>query len=406
MIIAPVHRSTTRMSETFHPAPTSLNIAFDAKRAYQNGTGLGHYSRTLISSLAAFYPAHQYYLCAPRVTNRYDISAFKNIHNVTPHTFPSVKFRSLWRSNWVKKDLKKIPADIYHGLSHEIPVGIQKTGIKSIVTIHDLIFERYPSQYKWIDVQIYRRKFTYACRHADHIIAISQQTKDDIIRYYKIAPGKISICYQSCNPIFERKASEQEKQRVRNLYKLPTQFFLYVGSIIERKNLLNICKAYAQLKDKMNIPLVVIGDGDSYKNEVKTYIAENNLGSQIIFLSEKPEAKSSSSFQSAADFPAIYQLSCGLVYPSVFEGFGIPVLEALWSGTPVITSNISCLPETGGDAAYYVDPFSPDEIGAGLLRLATDKQLVNEMIEKGYVHAQNFTPEKCAAAVMQVYLRL
>lgn len=394
------------MSATYHPAPTSLNIAFDAKRAYQNGTGLGHYSRTLITSLATFYAGHEYYLCAPRVTNRYDISAFKNIHNVTPHTFPSLKFRSLWRSNWVKKDLKKIQADIYHGLSHEIPVGIQHTGIKSVVTIHDLIFERYPNQYKWIDVQIYRSKFTYACRHADHVIAISKQTKDDIIKYYKIAADKISICYQSCNPIFEHKASEQEKQKVKHLYKLPNQFFLYVGSIIERKNLLNICKAYAQLKGKLDIPLIVIGDGGSYKKEVKTYLAENRLDSQIFFLSESSAAKSSPSFQSAADFPAIYQLSSGLVYPSVFEGFGIPVLEALWSGTPVITSNTSCLPETGGDAAYYVDPYLPEEIAAGLLRLATDRQLVKEMKEKGYAHAQNFTPEKCAAAVMQVYLRL
>ncbi|MEJ7677252.1 MAG: glycosyltransferase [Segetibacter sp.] len=116
--------------------------------------------------------------------------------------------------------------------------------------------------------------------------------------------------------------------------------------------------------------------------------------------------KSSPAYQSAADFPAIYQLSAGLIYPSVFEGFGLPVLEALWSKVPVITSNISCLPETGGNAAYYVDPYSPKEIAEGITKLASDEILVKEMKEKGWLHAQNFTPQKCAAEVMQVYLRL
>ena len=383
-----------------------MKIAFDAKRAYQNGTGLGHYSRTLISSLATFYPEHQYYLCAPKLTSRFDISTFSNIHNITTQTFLSKKLRSAWRSRWVINDLKKIPVDLYHGLSHEIPVGIHKTAIKSVATIHDLIFERYPDQYKWIDVQIYRSKFKYACKHADHIIAISRQTKDDIIQFYKIPEEKISICYQSCNPMFEQKVTEKEKQKVQERYRLPKRFFLYVGSIIERKNLLNICKAYSLLKEKMDIPLVVIGEGNGYKSEVKKYISDSGLVDSILFLSENPVAKTSPTFQSAVDFPAIYQLATGMIYPSVFEGFGIPVVEALWSGTPVITSNLSCLPETGGDAACYVDPYVPEQIAEALLRVANDKELVAQMVQKGYAHAQNFTPQKCAEAVMQVYLRL
>lgn len=383
-----------------------MKIAFDAKRAYQNGTGLGHYSRTLISSLADFYPEHHYYLCAPRLTNRFDISGFTNVENIIPRSFLSKKLKSVWRSSWVKRDLQKKGINIYHGLSHEIPAGIQKTGIRSVVTIHDLIFERYPDQYNWIDVQIYRRKFKYACKNADHIISISRQTKEDIIQFYKIPGDKISICYQSCNPAFAEKIGEIEKSRVKQFYKLPDCFFLYVGSVIERKNLLNICKALYKLKGKLNIPLVVIGEGGDYKQQVKESINRNDLNGQVIFLSETEAAKNSPAYQSAADFPAIYQLSAGLIYPSVFEGFGIPVLEALWSKVPVITSNISCLPETGGNAAYYVNPYSVAEIADGMIKLATDKTLVKEMREKGWRHAQNFTPQKCAADVMQVYLRL
>ena len=384
----------------------ALRIAFDAKRTYQNGTGLGHYSRTLISSLAAFYPQHQYFLCAPKLTNRFDSSRYANVHDVTPQTFLAKKFSSAWRSTWVKADLKKLGINIYHGLSHEIPVGIQYTGIKTVVTIHDLIFERYPNHYNWLDVQIYRKKFTYACKNADLIIAISQQTKDDIIRFYNIPEEKIYICYQSCNPIFEQKVSAEEKLRVKALYCLPDRYFLYVGSIIERKNLMGICKAYALLQNRLDIPLVIIGDGDDYKNEVVEFNIFSGLSSKIIFLSDQPYARSSPGFQQATDFPAIYQMATGLIYPSIFEGFGIPVLEALWSGTPVITSNISCMPETGGDAAYYIDPYSPKQIANGLMELSTNTALVTDMIKKGYRHAQNFTPAKCAAAVMQVYLCL
>lgn len=383
-----------------------MKIAFDAKRAYQNATGLGHYSRTLISSLATFYPGYHYYLCAPRLTDRFDISNFAHIENIVPKGFFSKKFTSVWRSNWIKKDLQKKDINIYHGLSNEIPVGIQKTAIRSVVTIHDLIFERYPEQYNWTDVQIYRKKCKNACENASHIIAISRQTKEDLTNFYKISEDKITVCYQSCNPAFAETVSEDEKNRIKRLYQLPDHFFLYAGSIIERKNLLNICKALHIAKGKLNMPLVVIGDGRNYKKLVKEFITQNNLKEQVIFLSETEAAKTSPGYRSSADFPAIYQLSAGVIYPSFFEGFGLPVVEALWSKVPVITSNISCLPETGGDAAYYVNPFSSEEIAEAMIKLASDETLVREMKEKGWLHARNFTPQKCAADVRQVYLRL
>jgi glycosyltransferase involved in cell wall biosynthesis len=382
-----------------------MNIAFDAKRAYQNGTGLGHYSRTLISSLAKWYPNNQYYLCAPKLTSRFDAARFSNMHTITPSGFLSRTFKAIWRGNLVLEDLIKNNIDLYHGLSHEIPVGIYRTKIKSVVTIHDLIHERYPEMYNWMDVKIYRHKFSYACRHADRVIAISQQTKDDIVSFYKIPEEKIDICYQSCNPMFENHLPEDELLRVKEKYNLPGKFFLYVGSIIERKNLLNICKALKHLKDSLQVPLVVIGDGSVYKQKVLDYLKENNIENRVIFLSDHPSAKLPE-YINATDFPAIYQQAMAMIYPSVFEGFGIPVLEALWSRIPVITSNISCLPETGGDAALLVDPYNPIEIAEAMQKVHFDRALVSDMIKKGLIHAQKFTPEKCAADVMQLYLRL
>jgi hypothetical protein len=154
-----------------------MNIAFDAKRAFSNSTGLGNYSRTLISSLSEFFPEHEYFLCTPKLSKRFNVDTLNHVYAVTPQHFPSSAFTAAWRSSWVKKDLQQLKIDLYHGLSNEIPIGIEKTGIKSVVTIHDLIFERFPDQYNRIDVQIYRKKYRYACKHADKIIAISEQTK-------------------------------------------------------------------------------------------------------------------------------------------------------------------------------------------------------------------------------------
>ena len=379
-----------------------MNLGFDAKRAFHNGTGLGHYSRSLIRSLSEHHPEHQYYLFNPKPANIFQLQG-RNLHEILPSGLFNKLFSSAWRSSWVKKDLKKYKIDLFHGLSHEIPLDIRETGIKSVVTIHDLIHERYPEQYNAIDVRIYNKKFRYACQYADKVIAISEQTKRDIIEFYKTPEEKITVCYQSCNPAFGKQVSEEEKNRVKTLYQLPEQYFLYVGSVIERKNLLNICKALFLLRNDLDIPLVVIGDGRKYKQQVKDYIKQNGLKSRIIFLSEDPLAKSSKSFQSAADFPAIYQSAIAMIYPSFFEGFGIPVLEAIWCKLPVITSNVSCLPEAGGDGAYYVNPASAEEIAEGMKIIYSDKIFAHTLREKGWQHAQNFKPQKHADAVINVY---
>lgn len=382
-----------------------MRIAFDAKRAYLNNTGLGNYSRSLIASLVDGYPDNEYYLATTRQTDMFDVSSYRHVHTIKPSGIYGM-LPSLWRSKYVTTDLKKLRIDLYHGLSNEIPVGIERTGIKTIVSIHDLIFERYPKQYKAADNIIYRRKFSHSCRYADKVIAISQQTKEDIIHYYNTPADKIDICYQSCNPIFEQQHSIEEKQRVRQKYALPDTYFLHVGSVIERKNLLNICKAMQQLKGSIQIPLVVIGTGKTYMQEVKAYIAAQGLGGQVIFLSEQTAAKNDADFTSATDFPAIYQSALALIYPSLYEGFGIPILEAMWSGTPVITSNTSCMPETGGDAAYYINPLSVPEIATAMQQLADDSTLRSSMAAKGLVQAQKFTPSRCAASVMQIYQSL
>jgi glycosyltransferase involved in cell wall biosynthesis len=370
-----------------------MNIGFDAKRAYHNQTGLGHYSRTLIHSLAQYYPLHEYFLFNPKSSPVFSFEE-ENIHEVLPHNFPSSLFPSGWRSSWIKKDLKKFKIDLYHGLSHEIPIGIQKIKIKSVVTIHDLIHKRYPEQYNPVDVKIYDKKFHYACQYADKVITASEQTKKDILEFYRIPAEKIVVGYQSCNPGFSEQLTEAQKKIIQLRYGLPPKFFLYVGAIIERKNLMNICKAVFILRNELKVPLVVIGDGGKYKQQVKDFVKQNSLEEKIIFLSERPSAKSSKSYQSAIDFPAIYQSAIAMI------------LESLWSKLPVVTSNISSLPEVGGDAAYYIDPQRAEEIAEAMRKIYTDGLLANDMKEKGWQQAQKFTRKRCAEAVMNVYKSL
>jgi glycosyltransferase involved in cell wall biosynthesis len=382
-----------------------MNIGFDAKRAFHNNTGLGNYSRTLIHSLHDLFPENNYYLFNPKKSNRYQFIE-KNIHEILPTSFFDTSFPSLWRSHRVISNLRKLNIQIYHGLSHEIPLGIEKTNIKSVVTIHDLIIFRHPEHYKKIDVIIHEKKIKYACQKADHIIAISEQTKKDIIQFFNIDEKKISICYQSCDKKFEQKISEQEINLVKQKLGLPENYFLYVGSITERKNLLTICKAMLLNKDELNIPLVVIGNGKKYKVEVENFLQQNNLTNAVIFLSDDKLANTLPEYISGDCFPAIYQAATALVYPSLFEGFGIPILEALWSETPVITSNTSCLPEAGGEGSYYVDALNPEQIATGMKEIFNNKSLADEIRKKGKIHAMKFSPEKCAASVMKIYKTL
>lgn len=382
-----------------------MRIAFDAKRAFLNRTGLGQYSRTLIDSLYRYYPDNSYYLTTPNISdNLYEVPNDKNINTISPKgLFRYKPLNAVWRSWLVKKELTARDIDVFHGLSHEVPLGIKNTGIRTVVTMHDLIFERYPKQYKAADVAIYRKKFRYACESSDKIIAISHQTKADLVSYYGIAAEKIHVCYQSCSLSFQTMLTAEQHAEVRSKYNLPQEYVLYVGSIIERKNLLNICKALKRLGKKIDIPLVVVGTGKDYAQKVRRFINENDMARSVIFLSDKLDGNPD---KKDYDLPGIYQLASLFIYPSVFEGFGIPVLEALYSKTPVITSNVSCLPEAGGDAAKYIDPTNIDEMAEAVYTVLNSEQLKHSMVQKGLDHAEKFSPKKTSSSVMDVYKSL
>ena len=367
-----------------------ISIGFDAKRAFFNNSGLGNYSRNLLVSLANKYPKNAYYLFTPKIKNHIILENEEHFNLIEPRQNFFKLFGSLWRFKYIAREIKKARLQIYHGLSQELPVGIENTGVKSVVTVHDLIFMRFPEFYHRIDAEIYYRKLVHACHVSDHIVAISEQTKQDLIELLKISADKISVIYQGCNQNFWNK-SYNLNHEVRAKYNLPERYLLYVGTIEERKNLLGLVRAL-DIK-KINTPLVVIGrKTENYFPKVQKYISSHNLGN-IIFPGHIRNQ----------DLPEIYQNAECFIYPSLFEGFGIPVLEALVSGVPVITSKGSCFTEAGGPGSLYVDPHSPEEIGDAILSVLNDKTLRDKMVTTGKMYANNFKDDNIADAYMNIY---
>ena len=368
-----------------------MRIGFDAKRALYNRTGLGHYSRNIISALAKYYPEHEYLLYAPK-SKRPESILSSNIS--IKHAKGPLKFiNPLWRSYGVSDQLVKDKIDLYHGLSHELPLNIAKTGINSIITIHDLIFIRYPELYKKHDRSIYITKCQKGLDAASNIIAISEQTKSDIVDFFNIEDSRVSVVYQGCNPSFYNQVSLEDREAVRTKYNLPKNYILYVGTIEERKNLLTVVKALHL--HNIDTHLVVIGKPTSYYSLIKDYINTNKM-KNITFLTNLDSEV----------LPAIYQMADIFILISLFEGFGIPILEALNSGTPVITSNLGCFPEAGGEGAIYVNPTNIDEVAHSIIYLLSDSEKQEDLVKHGLKHALKFREKEIARNMMNAYKKL
>ena len=251
-----------------------MRIGFDAKRLYNNFTGLGNHSRTTIDILTAEFPNNEYWLYTPKVRLNGATLPYigkKGCHTVTPK---GVMRGSAWRTYGLVNQMKKDSIDVFHGLSNEMPVGLFHSGIASVVTIHDVAFKTFPDMYHWHDRKIYDMKWQYACNHADHIICISECTKKDVLEFYNVPEHKVEVIYQPVNPIYYQKPMERAD--------LPP-YLLYVGSVNSRKNLLGVVKAMELMPKDLQLPLVVVGGGGSYKQKVKQYIAEKGMESRVMW---------------------------------------------------------------------------------------------------------------------------
>lgn len=361
-----------------------MKIGYDAKRLFHNASGLGNYSRDLVRIVAQFYPENLYVVFAKSPSER-----AKSLLEVSNVFFRKISGAKFGRQLQMGKDAQAEDCDIFHGLSGELPLKWSRKPIKKIVTVHDIIFLKYPEFYSFFDRKIHAWKFKNACSQADLVVAISQQTKSDIVQYFKVPEEKIRVVYQSCHQAFKVEYFEKELSEVQQKYSLPLEFLLNVGTIEERKNLFSVVKAIKGT----SIPLVVVGKETKYSVRIRKFIEKNKMQNQVFFLKNV----------SMEDLAKIYQLASIFIYPSLYEGFGIPIIEALFSKTPVITSNLSCLPEAGGPDSLYIDPNNTDDIRSKINFLWENKSERDRRSERSFQFVQKFNEEQIAKEMMEVY---
>ncbi len=376
-----------------------LTIGFDAKRIVRNGTGLGSYARTLVNDLAPLLPDARLCLYTPdlgRDDLRRQVPERQNVSYVLPrHTLlPGSLGKSLWRSKGIVGDLRHDGVTLYHGLSGELPSGLKAAGIPGVVTVHDLIFLRHPEFYPRVDAWLYARKFRAMLREATRIIAISECTKRDILAYSSYPESQIDLVYQSCGIRFSGRVGEDELRRVSQKYHLPRRFVLNVGTIEARKNVSLAVRALPRLPE--DVALVVVGKPTEYTERVGQEAERLGVAPRLHLLHGVPND----------DLAAIYQLATVFVYPSYYEGFGIPIIEAIQSGLPVVAATGSCLEEAGGRDCLYVSPDDAQEMAQAITAFLDNEEMRRECTARSRQYVTRFENREVASQVKGIYEKM
>ena len=366
-------------------------IGYDAKRIVRNGTGLGSYGRTLVNDLAPIMPDTTLRLYAPdagRDDLRCQVQSRENVRFCYPRHLRFRLQRDWWRMKGVVKDLRRDGVELYHGLSGELPEGLSAAGIPGVVTVHDLIFLRHPEFYPALDAFFYKLKFRKMLREATRIIAISACTKRDILYYGDFPEDRIDLVYQSCSTRFSQPVSPSLLVEARRKYRLPQRYVLNVGTVEVRKNILLGIRAMAKLPADLH--LVIVGRQTKYQKQLDAEIRKLGLGNRMHFLQGVPNTL----------LPAVYRQAEAFIYPSRYEGFGVPVIEAIQSGLPVVAATGSCLEEAGGPDSLYVDPDDADGAAAAVLSAMENR---TGMVERSRHYVRRFENQDVASQVLEVY---
>jgi len=363
-----------------------IRIGFDAKRAFQNHTGLGVYSRNLIHEVAS-NNAFELFLYTPKVKITF-LPESNRIHCIQPPFYLKGILSSIWRSFFILYSIYSSKLDIYHGLSGELPFGIglfKKT--KKIVTIHDILFKRFPNDYPILDRFFYVLKTSYAIHHADQIIAVSKATKDDLIAFYNIDAHKIIVIENTINPNYYQTVNSSK------LIDLPNKFICQIATFLPRKNQRLTIESFIQIADQVDLDLVMIGTGKNFYKECLLLAKASTYSHRIHFIDRV----------SPSQLISVYQKASMNIYPSLYEGFGIPILEAMACQCPNIISNALPLLEVAGGAALAFDLSVKNDLADKILELYRDEKTRKNLIEKGSLQIQNYLPEKIYPKLFHCY---
>jgi len=389
-----------------------MKIVIDAVPALVEKTGIGYYTQHLATQFKRIAPQHSYFLSdvlfpvkigkSPCFFNTLplegDLTQEHKLLRVFRAPFPFITLTRLFLaivSRITGKALSLDDADIFFGTNFR---GVFGPSFKTVLTVHDMSFEYFPEAVDDRTLAYLREELPAAVRKADLIIADSENTKRDIIRFLAVPELKVRVVYLGVDEMFRPITDHRQRSEVRQRYSLPERFILFVGTLQPRKNLMGLVRAFAALNSGSDFPhLLVIAGGVGWKNEgLRELIMELGLAEKVHFTGYVVEA----------DLPVLYNLAEVFVLPSLYEGFGLPVIEAMACGVPVLTSVTSCLPEVAGDAALLVDPHSVEDMAAGLRRLLVDGKLRERCIARGFERARLFTWERSARETMVLFEEL
>lgn len=306
--------------------------------------------------------------------------------------FKSPFLRAAYEHTVMPFQINSSGLDIFHNPDHILP--ILPVTPKTIITIHDLAFIKMPEVFS-AKKRYYKNFITsFAVKKADHIIAVSENTKRDIMELFKVDNRKITVIYNGVNPCFRQISGKDEIAPVKRRYGIDGQFILSVGTIEPRKNITRVISAMKILwgNKKVDHDLILVGKAG--------WLVKKALGGEL------PEKVKILDNVTTEDLPKIYNAAEVFVYPSLYEGFGLPLLEAMACGVPAITSGTSSLPEVAGDAALKVDPYNIKELADSITRLLSDAELRVELSKKGLERAKIFSWDKTAMETMEVYRKV
>lgn len=374
-----------------------MNIAFDAKRIFHNTTGLGNYSRFLLRTLIEYAPENNYLLSSYHEGERALYEEFLEHRAVSlltaPKTYPFGE--ALWRNFGQKKLLREWDVDVYHGLTNELPMGLwgKNRRMRTVVTIHDLIFYHHPEYYPLVDRYLYKFKYLESARHADLVIAVSERTKYDLMKLVGIPEEKIMVVYQGCSRRFAHIPPIKEEW-VRRHYQLPGDYLLYVGSIEERKNLLLAIEALALLPKEVH--LVAVGKKTPYADRCDREARRLGVEKRVHMLYGIDDDTLLGLYRGAKVF----------VYPSRYEGFGIPVIEAITAHVPVVAATGSVLEEAGGPASLYTDPDDAEMLAGMISQFLFDENFRRDAIQQSSAYIRRFSPKQISRSLRDAYSKV
>lgn len=372
-----------------------MRIGYDAKDVFSKKSRFGSYNKYMIKVMGKHVPENNYLLYTSKSTYDKDLPDIQNFSNVEIRTPAKIISRmnmgSIWRSAILGNTALNDEVDIFHGLSNELPIIISKK-LKTIVTVHDLFFVRFPQLYQAFEIEILKRRIKHACQIANKIIAVNQQTAEDIHSFLGINKNKIEIVYPGCDQCFHAEHDLFELKKISDIYKLPEDYILNFTPMESAGGTLSLLKALQAVEDKVDIPLVIVEHpAKSYKKRIAEEAKKLGLENRIIFLRNIP----------TEDLSKIYQLSKLFIYTASYEGSVTPIIEALNARVPVITS--PGFENVGGKAALYVKNKDHEALGEAITKVLLNTQLASKMIFEGADYVRKFDNEVFAATIAKIY---